>query len=100
MIFNEVLVMTDTMDHTLVNPNQLHHFGAIVDDNPYGEEPMRILSPGGEWQIPLLSEGTTIFANTWHPTESDLQTLEHVEYSSPHPWDPHQVAFPVMQRDV
>ena len=35
MVFHEALWMGDDMDHSLVNPNQLCHFGVHVQDNPY-----------------------------------------------------------------
>jgi hypothetical protein len=55
---------------------------------------MSITSPGGEVVIPLTSEGTTIFVNTWTPTQNDLQLYPHVVMLSPHPWDPRSVQFP------
>ena len=33
--FNEALWMGDSMTHSLVNPNQLHHFGVKVQDDPH-----------------------------------------------------------------
>jgi PhoPQ-activated pathogenicity-related protein len=36
LVFNEALWMGETMDHSLINPNQLRHFGIYVQDNPYG----------------------------------------------------------------
>ncbi len=52
------------MDHTLLNPNQLRHFGLAVQDNPYGGTQMHLATELGMC-IPLLSyEGTTISLNT------------------------------------
>ena len=35
------------MEHTIINPNQCHHFGSDVQDNPYHDkEPMAITIPG------------------------------------------------------
>ena len=34
LVFNEALWMVYSMNHSLINPNQLHHFGTIVHDNP------------------------------------------------------------------
>ena len=35
IILHEGLWMNTTMEHTLINPNQLQHFGVTVQDNPY-----------------------------------------------------------------
>ena len=39
LVFNEALWMGDTMSNTLVNPNQLRHFGTTVQDNPMSNLP-------------------------------------------------------------
>jgi len=55
---------------------------------------MSITSPDGAVVIPLTSDGTTIYVNTWTPTQIDLQSHPHVVMSSPHPWEPRSVQFP------
>ena len=35
LIFNEVLWYGNKLDHSLINPNQLRHFGVHYWDNPY-----------------------------------------------------------------
>ena len=42
IILHEGLWVNTTMDHTLVNPNQLQHFGVTVQDNPYSSSPLYI----------------------------------------------------------
>ena len=67
------------MEHTLVNPNQLRHFGLIIRDYPYNlEEPIRTETENGEFVMPLLSNGTVIYLDTWTPTDEDLCALSHV----------------------
>ena len=41
LVFNEAIYMPD-MDHSLLNPNQLRHFGLDVEDNPYCGRQMMI----------------------------------------------------------
>jgi hypothetical protein len=43
LVFPEALYMPN-LDHSLFNPNQLRHFGTIIQDNPYDTEPMCIRS--------------------------------------------------------
>ena len=94
LVFNEALYMGAQMDHTLFNPNQLRHHGCVVQDNPYDDTPMRIESPDGNFTLPLQSKGTTIFAETWTPTQQDLEMFPHIELTSKHPWEPQTVEFP------
>jgi hypothetical protein len=44
LVFNEALWMGDTMDHSLLNPNQMRHYGIQVNDNPYGDVQMHLAS--------------------------------------------------------
>jgi hypothetical protein len=84
------------LQHSLFNPNQLHHYGCEVQDNPFSGKVMSIItiSPDGKVVIPLTSEGMTIFVNTWTPTQNNLQLYPHVIMSSPHPWEVVQISFP------
>ena len=87
------------MQHTLINPNQLRHFGLIVKDDTFAtDEPMRIEVEDGEFVIPLQSDGTVLYLNTWTPNDYALRLLPHVTMSSPHPWNPHDVQFPKTSR--
>ena len=47
LIFNEALYIP-SLDHSLVNPNQLRHYQTIVKDNPYDLDGMIIESPEKE----------------------------------------------------
>ena len=40
LVFNEALWMGDVLEHSLINPNQLRHFGVTVQDNPYDKTEM------------------------------------------------------------
>jgi hypothetical protein len=44
LVVPEALYMP-TLDHSLFNPNQLRHFGSMVQDNPYDSQPMVIQNP-------------------------------------------------------
>jgi len=81
IILNEVLIMP-SLDHLLWNPNQMRHFDTEVFDNPYENEPTRITSLDGELAACLQHEGTTIFFDTWIPTEDDLRAYPHIVLTS------------------
>ena len=86
--------MGDKMDHTLVNPNQMRHFGVKVQDNPYDGAPLYPMTEDGEFAFPPAVQGTNIMADNRIPTEEELQTCNHTTLSSQNPWDPHRVRFP------
>ena len=94
LVFHEALWMGNTMDHSLLNPNQMRHYGIQVNDNPYGDVQMHLASEDGSVIIPLHSEGTTIYLQSRTPSEKELQTCVHVTLTSASPWDPREVCFP------
>ena len=94
LIFNEALWMGDSMKHSLINPNQLRHHGVTVQDNPFSTDPLFIANEDQKFNMELMIEGTTIFANTFTPSEKELNTCPHIVLSSPHEWDPKNVTFP------
>ena len=93
LVFNEALWMGDTLQHTLVNPNQLRAYGTTVQDNPFAPAPLQF-EPSTGPTIPLASMGTIIYCNTRAPNDRELSTLPHIHLSSSATWDPHNVVFP------
>ena len=93
LILNEALWMGDTLQDTLVNPNQLRAYGAAVKDNPFAPSPLKFEPPTG-LTIPLTTMGTIIYCNTRAPNDHELSTLLHIHLSSSAAWDPHNVVFP------
>ena len=94
LVFNEALWMGDHMDHSLLNPNQLRHYGTIVQDNPYDTVQTHIANEDRTCVIPLSSFGTTLGFETFAPTDKDLLTYEHIILTSNSPWNPQEVRFP------
>ena len=92
LVFYEALWMGDTLQHTLVNPNQLQAYGTTLQDNPFAPSPLRFESPTGP-TIPLTTMGTIIYCNTRAPSNCKLLTLPQIHLSSSATWDPHNVVF-------
>ena len=61
--------MGDKMDRTLVNPNQMRHFVIKVQDNPYDDAPLYLMTEDGDFSLLLAVQGTNIMADTCTPTE-------------------------------
>ena len=100
LVFHEALWMGDVLEHSLINPNQLRHYGIRVQDNPYHGDQMHIASEDEEFLMPLASDGTTIYFDSRTPTDQELQELPHIDMTSTTPWDPHAVCFPLPTRLV
>ena len=94
LVFNEALWMGDTLIHSLINPNQLRAYGTLVQDNPYHTDPLGIKPPPFDFEIPLRTAGTIIYADTRAPTQSELAALLFIVLTSSDDWDPHHVRFP------
>ena len=95
LILNEALWMP-SLNHTLVNPNQLRAYGTIVQDNPYSGDPLFIQTSNLQFNMELHTTGTVIYAPTRTPTNEDLYSgdLPMVELSSPIEWNPGKVKYP------
>ena len=93
LIFNEALWMGDTLQHTLVNPNQLQAYGTTAQDNPFSPSPLSFNPTNGP-VIPLTTMGTIIYCTTRAPSDHELSSLPHITLCSSATWDPHNVVFP------
>ena len=86
--------MGSTLAHTLINPNQYHAHGTLVQDNPFASSPLAISPLDSDILIPLHTLGTIIYTDTQTPNLTKLATLPHLVLTSDADWDPHNVQFP------
>jgi hypothetical protein len=93
LVFPEAIYMP-TLEHSLCNPNQLRHFGTIVQDNPYADTPMGITTADHSFTACFQSKGTDISLQTWAPSQADLQRYPHIILSSSQLWNPRAIKFP------
>ena len=94
IVLNEGLWMQGEMDHSLINPNQMRHNGATVQDNHLSPSPIFIETAEADFSQPLEISGTNILANTRTPTDVELANCRHIVLTSANPWNPHNVGFP------
>ena len=85
--------MGDTLNHTLVNPNQLRHYGITVQDNPACDKPLYFMTEDAEFSMELKRKGTIIYSDTFTHSAKELNDNPKIIMSSPHPWDPTKVTF-------
>jgi hypothetical protein len=66
LIIHEALYFGSGMNHSLINPNQLRHYGVIVHDNPYERDPSRAMGIeiDDNDRLPFCSQGSTVFFTT------------------------------------
>ena len=44
LVLHEALCMGKLLDHTLVNPNQIRHYGTLFQDNPMSESHLSVIA--------------------------------------------------------
>jgi hypothetical protein len=95
-IMHEVLYFGNKMDHSLINPNQLRHYGVVVHNNPYETDPTRAMGIEIDDNnlIPFSLQGSTVFFKTRYPDDNELDTYPHVVVTNNKPWDPHGLTMP------
>ena len=91
LICNEVLHFGPDMQHSLINPNQIRHFGLPVSDNPY-DESKRLGIDHDELFIPFQTEGSAVYFESHVPTDDELETCPHIVLTDGDvEWDPNGV---------
>ena len=93
LILNKAIWMGETMDHTLVKPNQLRAYGMIVKDNPFAEAPIFIATEDHDFMLTLSSKGTILGLTTRTTKDKELHMCPHVTCSLAHEWYPQNVSF-------
>ncbi len=65
LIMHKVLYFGNKMDHSLINSNQLRHYGVVVHDNPYETDPTRTMGIEIDDNnlITFSLQGSTVFFN-------------------------------------
>ena len=91
LVFNEILYYGTALDHSLINPNQVRHYGIGYWDNPFDPDHGLQIDICDDIVIPLQRQGTVIGFETRVPTDNELNTCEHIYMTSAQPWDPQQV---------
>ena len=94
LVFNEAIWMGDHLDHSLLNPNQLRHYGIIVQDNPFDKTALHLASHHDEFMMPMQADGTTIYFDSRTPTDYELQHSPQIVMSSHAEWNPRDIQFP------
>ena len=91
LVVNEALYFGSEMDHSLINPNQIRHFGVVVNDNPY--DPASELGIDHDaCFVSFETKGSTVFFESYVPSDKELETCPHVVLTDGDTeWDPNSI---------
>ena len=71
LILNEILFFRKSMDHLLINKNQIRSFGVTVSDDAF-DRTQEFLINHKELFIPFNTEGTSVLFDTYVPSNHKL----------------------------
>jgi hypothetical protein len=90
LIGNEMLYFGPEMERSLLNQNQIRHYGGRVqDDYTRNDEEFGIHIEG--IFIPFEMTGTTISFESRFPSNQEIDDLPHIVMTSPETWKPKEV---------
>jgi hypothetical protein len=90
IIIHQALYFGRQLDHSLINPNRIRITGIPVCDDPYDRH--RSLGIDlGDFIIPFLTEGNTIYFDSRVPTMEELENFQYITLTDDDDWDPPSV---------
>ena len=96
LVLNECLYYDTKLEHSLLNPNQLRHFGVDVWDNAYDpNHDLCIECHDDNINIHLSTRGTKVYFTTRSPTNEELNRCHHVEITSRQEWNPEEIQLSI-----
>ena len=90
LVFNEVLWFGTTMDHSLINPNQIRMTGTPVSDDPF-DSTRRLGIAHPKVFIPFKTDGTAVYFDTRVPTHKEMAECTRIVMTGDSEWDPSSV---------
>jgi hypothetical protein len=91
LIVNEALYFGGSLDHSLINPNQIRHYGIPVSDDPYDSgRPFGM--DHNELFLPFETSGSAVHFISHVPSESEMQSCPKIVLTDGViEWDPKNV---------
>jgi hypothetical protein len=86
--FNQILWYGDKLRHSLINPNQLRHYGISVCDDITDQNRRFGIDIHGEYFIPFQMKGTNIYFESRVPSKWELQNCRIITITDDNVWDP------------
>ena len=92
VIIRQGLWFGRSLDHSLINPNQLRVYGCVVNNDPTDKSRFFGIDTNQDFRIPFETEGAVVKWKSWVPTDEELyaQGNRHI-YVTDDYWDPENV---------
>eukprot|EP00804_Cyclotella_cryptica_P002136 CCRYP_006553-RA/>CCRYP_006553-RA protein AED:0.41 eAED:0.40 QI:0/0/0/1/0/0/2/0/181 len=90
LVVDEALIVGNTMTHSLINPNQIRAYGISVSDDPCNKSPDFGISHESCFN-PFNLQGSTVFFESFVPSDEHVNTYQHIKLTSNEEWDPSEV---------
>ena len=91
LVFHETLFYGSSLDHSLINPNNLRHYGVQFWDNPYDMDHPLSIEVSNEVTIPLMTRGTKVLFRTFKPSQAQLEACPKIQINIADPWNPMEI---------
>jgi hypothetical protein len=96
--------MGDTIEHTLICPNQLRHNGVVVDDVPRhlshdGKSTHSLYFPDEQVRLPLRLKGVISYLETRLPTQDEINNCRWLTATNDTVWDPYSDSFAEQEKN-
>jgi hypothetical protein len=92
--FHQALMFTDSLAHSLINPNHIRYDGHSLCDDPWDRHrSLGLVSREHSIFIPFTTRGTVISFDSRVPTADELHTLSRVVLTDDTRWDPATVTL-------
>lgn len=89
---NQVLWYGKKLSMSLLNPNQIRHFGLVVSDDPT-DKSREFGIVGDDFSVPFEMSGTTVLFKSHVPTQWEMENCRIIELTADTPWNPSEVTI-------
>ena len=81
------------MKMSLINPNQLRHYGVTVSDDPTDSTRAFGITVEDDVYVPFKMEVTTVYPETRVPTQYQLENCKTIQLTDETVWEPSSVSI-------
>ena len=100
LIVNEALYYGNKLSHSLLNPNQIRHYGLDVQDNPYDTKYDMGITIDDTYFVRFTTNGTKVQFKSRVPTPIEMENCQHFDITSPSEWNPHSIQLGKLRRHI
>ena len=93
LVIHEALYYRKRLDHSLINPNQIRHYGIDFWDNPYDKTKGTKIDVDDGITVGLSVKGTKILFESRAPTDQELKDCHKIHMTSKVEWNPGTVSL-------